>query len=395
MPTTFSRSLRSVEADSFRRSLWGLLLVAIFLVAGCIWFSCAKVAVHETTDHARLEVERAAHPVAAPVAGRILASHLKLGGHVQAGEVLVELESEQERLQLEEEKTRLSTLQQRRQALRNQLAAEEKAWPEEKKTALLAIDEARARQREAEAAAKFAEAEAARLKNLDANGLISKSELLRTETEAQKQRESASAQAATVARLESDVTSREKNREVRLAQLQRDAALLDGDIGTSEAAVKRNEFAVEQRRIRAPIGGEIGELAELRAGSVVAEGQRLAAIIPPGDLKLVAQFSPLTAAGRIHPGQPARMRLTGFPWAQYGSVQATVTGVANEPLEGQLRVELSVRPESVPNVPLQHGLSGTVEVQVDRLSPATLVLRAAGKLLGVPRIRASQSASRK
>ena len=138
----------------------------------------------------------------------------------------------------------------------------------------------------------------------------------------------------------------------------------------------------------------MGEIAELREGGYLSEGQKVGAIIPAGAIKLVAQFAPLTAAGRIRPGQPARMRLAGFPWAQYGSVAATVTGVANEPRDGLLRVELSVRPESVPRVPLQHGLSGTVEVRVDRLSPATLVLRAAGKLLGVPRAVVGANAAR-
>ncbi len=385
MPTTFSRSLRSLEADGFRRSFWALLIALLLLGAGAGWFFFAKVAVYETTERARLEVERAAHPIAAPVAGPIAATHLALGRKVREGDLLLELESESERLKLEEEKSRLATTGRRSAALRDQLNAEEQAWPEEKKAAALSIDEARARQREAEAAAKFAEGEAERLKRLSDSGLLSKSDLLRAESEAQKQREAASAQGLTVNRLEAELKSKEKNREVRVAQLQRDAALLDGEIDTIQATIKRDEFVVEQRRVRAPIAGELGEAAELRAGGFVSEGQKIGAIIPAGQLKLVAEFPPLTAAGRLQPGQPARLRLAGFPWAQYGSVAATVTSVSSEPRDGQLRVELRVIPGSVSSIPLQHGLLGTVEVQVDRLSPATLVLRAAGKLLATPR----------
>jgi len=384
MPTAFSRSLRSLDADGFRSSLWALLLVTVLLIAGCCWFFFARIAVYESTEQARLEVERAAHPVAAPVAGRVMATHLILGQKVQAGDLMVELESESERLQLTEEKTRLSTTRRRREALQNQITAEDHAWPEEKRSALLAIDEARARQREAEVAATFAEGEAERMKRLEKDGVLSRSELLRAEAEGQKHRAAASAQTLTVTRLESEVKSKEKNREVRLAQLQRDAALLDGELGTTEATIKRGEFVLEQRQIRAPVSGELGEVSELRAGGFVSEGQKVGAIIPTGKLKLVAQFSPLTAAGRIQPGQPARLRLAGFPWAQYGSVAAAVVSVANEPRDGQLRVELSVKAGSVRSIPLQHGLAGTLEVQVDRLSPATLVLRAAGKLLAQP-----------
>src|SRR5262249_16469677 len=136
-----------------------------------------------------------------------------------------------------------------------------------------------------------------RMKLLQKNGVLSKSELLRAESEGQKQRAAAMAQTATVARLESEVKSKERIHEVRLTQLQRDAALIEGDIGTTEATIKRNEFVVEQRRIRAPVAGELGEIAELQAGGFVSEGQKVGAIIPDGELKLVAQFSPLTAAG--------------------------------------------------------------------------------------------------
>ena len=108
MPSTFSRTLRSLEADSFRRSFWALVVVVGLLGAGGAWFFLAEVAVYETTEGARLEVAKAAHPVAASVAGRVNATHLVLGGQVREGEVLVELEDENERLQLEEEKARLA-----------------------------------------------------------------------------------------------------------------------------------------------------------------------------------------------------------------------------------------------------------------------------------------------
>lgn len=171
---------------------------------------------------------------------------------------------------------------------------------------------------------------------------------------------------------------------VRLARLNRDAALLEGERGLSVAAVKRCEHEMELRRIVAPVGGVLGEVAELRAGGYVNAGQKLGAIIPSGQLKAVAQFSPLTAAGRLRPGQPARLRLDGYPWMQYGTVGARVVSVATEPRDGHLRVELALNPNAASLIPRQHGLSGTAEVTVDQVSPAALVLRAAGKLLAAP-----------
>ena len=79
-------------------------------------------------------------------------------------------------------------------------------------------------------------------------------------------------------------------------------------------------------------------------------------------------------------GQKARMRLEGFPWSQYGSVPATVHLVAGEMRNGFIEVELDLNTDVNPGVVFQHGLPGTVEVE--RLSPATLLLRAVGRRMG-------------
>ena len=52
-----------------------------------------------------------------------------------------------------------------------------------------------------------------------------------------------------------------------------------------------------------------------------------------------------------------------------------MTQVANEPRDGLLRVELKLLPDLRSPIPRQHGLAGTAEITVDRVSPATLVLR--------------------
>jgi membrane fusion protein (multidrug efflux system) len=57
--------------------------------------------------------------------------------------------------------------------------------------------------------------------------------------------------------------------------------------------------------------------------------------------------------------------------------------VANEARDGAIRVELRLVPEALTTIPLQHGLPGTVEVEVERVSPAALVLRGVGQRLGV------------
>ena len=122
----------------------------------------------------------------------------------------------------------------------------------------------------------------------------------------------------------------------------------------------------------------------MQSGAFVAEGARVCAIVPSQETMAVPQFVPSAALGHIQPGQEATLRLAGFPWAQYGSIPARVRNVASEPRDGRIRIEFAVDSARPGRIPLQNGLPGTVEVAVERASPAVLVLRAVGRLLTEP-----------
>jgi membrane fusion protein (multidrug efflux system) len=169
------------------------------------------------------------------------------------------------------------------------------------------------------------------------------------------------------------------DRAARLKSLAAEIARIEAEMPPIQASISRLEYEIEKRRIRAPIDGKVGEAAVLRIGAVVREGEKLGAIVPNGTLALVAQFPP-PALGRVRPGQPARLRLEGFPWMQYGSVNATVTRVAGEVREGSVRVELVLAGSLPTEIPFQHGLPGSVEVEVERVTPADVVLRSAGRI---------------
>ncbi|MGB1249009.1 MAG: hypothetical protein ACPG8W_00135 [Candidatus Promineifilaceae bacterium] len=49
MSLPFTRSLRSLEADSYHNGLLGLLLVAPLFVAWLIWFATGNIALHEVS----------------------------------------------------------------------------------------------------------------------------------------------------------------------------------------------------------------------------------------------------------------------------------------------------------------------------------------------------------
>ena len=378
----FSRSMRSLIADGFRPSILGLVFVVILLGLWMAWLVFARIALYEVADTARLEVNQAAHPVEASVGGRIVAANLMVGREAQVGDVLIELDAEAERLQLEEQRTQLASLQPQIKALRDEIAAEEKVQGGGQQSA--GVDEARVGYEEAKSSATFAQEEADRLARLHASGVVPEVDLLRSRAEAQKRRAAADSIRLEIIRLESNQRIRESEHQVSLERLSRQLAQLEGQLATGAALVKRLEYEIEKHHIRAPISGRLGEIADVRVGVVIRAGDKLGMIVPPGDLKAIAYFPPEGALGRIRPGMPARLRLDGFPSTQYGSLSATVSSVATEARDGRVWVEFLLTPDPLSAIPLQHGLPGTVEVEIDHVSPATLVLRAAGKLLTSP-----------
>jgi membrane fusion protein (multidrug efflux system) len=132
--------------------------------------------------------------------------------------------------------------------------------------------------------------------------------------------------------------------------------------------------------VRAPIDGLLGQVRAPQVGSVVAVGQTVAVVTPETALELVADFAPANAIGRIRPGQRARMRVTGFPWTQYGMLGARVTAVSSEVADGRIRVKLALDDQTESTIPRRHGLIGDVEIELDEVSPAILIARAAGQL---------------
>ena len=383
MAIPFSRSMQSLAADGFRYSLSGVLLAAVLLSAWTIWFFIARVTLYEVSVGARLEVSEAAHSVEAQVAGRVRATHLVLGQEVQGGDVLIELDVGAQQLQLGEERARLAALTSQPAELRNELKAEEAAKNEDQQAGRIALDQARARYREAEASAQLRVQEAQRLEFLYARAAAAELELLRAKAEVRKNREAADALRLEISRLERDVQMRVNDRQTRLQRLKLYITQLEGQIAVTRTTIERLEYEIERRYIRAPVAGRLGEVAALQVGTWVREGARLGAVVPPGTLKVMADFLPSAAIGRIQAGQPARLRLEAFPWTQYGAISATVVSVASEVRDGRVRVELTTHPNSASLIPLQHGLPGTVEVEVDHVSPVMLVLRTAGQLLAV------------
>ena len=377
----FSRVARSLDASG-RPALLSAGFGIFLLGAWLVWFFGARVALYEISRSARVEAETAAHEIDAPVAGRVVKSALVLGALVNAGDLLIELDAERFRLERETELTELRALAPQVEALGRELGEEERAVRGEGEVASSAAEEERARQRAALAMARLKSDESTQLESLQANAAVSALETERTNVEAQQHRAESEARAAAIGRLGSEKGLRVATRRAGMARLEQEIARLTGQRQVAEARVRLLEQEIALRQVRAPISGKIEALVDLRPGAVVEAGTRLGSVVPVGGLRAVAFYDAATSVGRVLPGERARLRLLGFPWTKYGSIAATVNRVGNDARDGQIRVELLLAPSPGSHIPLQHGMPATAEVEVERISPAGLVLDAAGRMLG-------------
>jgi multidrug resistance efflux pump len=382
MSTAFHRTFRSLGADSGIWTVSGILAAAA-LAGGCAWWcSRTPVTLYAATASARIEVDSAVYPVASPLAGRVIAARLAIGREVKEGEVLVELDSAAEQLQIREEQARVAALRSGIASLRRQVSAEEHARENERVAGRSGHEESRAQAREAEAAAVHAETEERRVRELRKEGLISEREYQTAQAEAQRLRAAADSKSIAVDRTGQEQVTHDSDRAVQLQNLATQIANLEAQLPAVDAAIERLKNEIERHRVRAPMNGKLGEAVVLRTGAVLKEGDKLGAIVPSGRLRAVAQFPADAAFGRIRQGQPARMRLDGFPWIEYGMLDARVAAVAGEIRDGTVRVEFAIDKNTNPRIPLQHGLPGSVEIEVERTTPWTLVMRHAGRKWG-------------
>lgn len=386
MATGFTRTLRFLNNDTASRLNLGYSITVTLLGVCLAWGAMARVKLYEVTPAARLEVDRAVYPVQAPVGGKVAKTHLRVGREVQEGDVLVELDSSSVLLQRQEEETRLATYRQEIAGLEAQIESGQRAQSEGLRAASIAALEAEATARQSKAPASLAALEEDRLRRLKEAGLIADREYERARATLQQSQATEARDQITVARVAQEHRVLDTSRAEHLKELWTSVARLNGQAQTSEATLARLTNEIKTLAIRVPVNGRLGEVASVAAGTVLRPGDRVATVIPSGSHIVVAQYSPQSALGRIKPGQPAQIRLLGFPWTRYGTLATHVHRVASEIRDGSVRVELTVDNPRHSQIPLEHGLPGSAEIEVERITPLALLIRHVGRSMTQPEV---------
>lgn len=384
MSSPFAHTLRSLELDGGRGARALALLTVALLAGWTLWLLGARVAVTEISEHARVEAAAGGHELSLVRAGRVRTVRVAVGDEVLAGEVLVELDDHETALALELAGEELDSLAQVIARREREIAAEREVLEAVEQAAGALAGEAKARVDRALAAVRLAEAEQAEAEQLREQEVGTASEVRRSQATSEQLRAETRELRSAGDRQRLELARDSRAQLATIVRIEGEIARLEVERTAIRGRIAALEETLEHHRLRAPIDGVVGELAAIERGSWLDRGMRIGVVIPPGELEIVAEFPP-TAIGRVALGQPATLRLAGFPWTQYGAVRATVTRVATELRHGTIRVELQID-EVPPAIALAHGLPGALEVEVEQASPAELLLRAAGRRLTGARV---------
>ncbi len=387
MAYPFQRTLRSLNGyeSGTRASL--VLLGAIALGGLTTWTVAARIPVLKVSTEGRIEPHNAVHRIEPPEAGMVVTSLLELDKQVNEGDLLIEFDTREERLQLSQSEATSAALTQDLAVLEDQLANKQEEVGASGRVDEASLREANAKDQELRPRRLLAE-QRQELTQKSPVGALSDLEKLERRTEAEELSHASETQTLGIVRLQREQVVRREGLTAQLLGLRRERLKIEGQLEELKVTIERLHYLIEKKHVRAAASGRLVDVVELAAGDYITQGQRLGTILANGTshIRVRARF-PKETVGIVRPGQTAQLKLDSYPWSVYGTVRAQVSSVGTEPgivatpesVPGTVRVELELEQPADPRIRLQHGLTTTVEIEVARVSPVTLLKRAIGE----------------
>ncbi len=385
MAYPFERTLRSLNYESGTRVPF-VVLVLLGLGGLVAWGLVANVPIVKVSSQARIEPHNAVFRIEPPSAGRVVRSLLNLDEDIKEGDLLIEFDTRAERLELDQSRATSAAVEKELAVIRDQIANKQSEIAATGGVDEVAIREALQREQELAPRHRLAQ-ERAQLALKSPTGSISEIEKLERATDVDALGFAKTASSLAVIRLRREQAVRGQALTAQLLGLKREELRAEGQLRELKVAIDRLEYQIEKKHYRAPASGHLVDVAELGAGAFIADGQRVGTIVASdAGVRIRARF-PKEVVGMIQPGQHAELKLDGYPTTIYGTVPAKVTRVGTEPglvatpeaIPGTVRVELEFDAPADPRIQLRHGMTLTVEVEVARVSPVALLMRAIGE----------------
>jgi len=164
----------------------------------------------------------------------------------------------------------------------------------------------------------------------------------------------------------------ENNQLLILGIQQQNNKNLSGGLFSIQEDVQRMKSEVENWKqtflITAPIDGKVSLIRFWSPQQFINENEELLTIIPTNNSgKIIGKaLLPLERSGKVKPLMRVNIRLDGFPYQEFGSIEATVKSISSIPQGNAYQIELEV-PETLittynKTIPFRQEMQGTANI---------------------------------
>ena len=164
----------------------------------------------------------------------------------------------------------------------------------------------------------------------------------------------------------------EKNQMLILEAQQEDNLSRSGGLFSIYEDVQRMENEVENWKqnflIVAPIDGQVSLIQFWSGQQFINENEELLTIVPTSNSgKIIGKaLLPIERSGKVKPSMRANIRLDGYPYQEFGSIQAMVKDISLVPRGETYQIELEVAGTLVTNyeksIPFRQEMQGTANI---------------------------------
>lgn len=297
-----------------------LYLLVIFAAIILPWATLSKV--DETgSARGRLEPKGKTLKLDAPVAGTVAAIKVKEGQTVKAGQILLELETDITRTELQQTQAKLEGLLNRENLLelmKNQLQSEQLAQLDQVRQRLNSSQKISALE---QYRLTVAQRDVQRHWNLWRKGAIAKIKLEEIEGVKFERQRLLEQNQLDVQQARTELEKQQSVYQRQLKEFQSQISDVRSEIAQTQKLIQSLQFQLRQRVLHAPTDGTIFQLSVQHPGAVLQSGQALAQVAPKGAPLVFRAQMPSQESGFLRMGMPVKLKFDAYPFQDYGIVQ--------------------------------------------------------------------------
>jgi membrane fusion protein (multidrug efflux system) len=379
MAIAFEDSRRALEQQLSNKLDVVHIVLLLFLTTLVVWSVSGEIDIYRTSHSGSVKTQGGAVTVQSEVSALIKHSSLTLGMSIKKGQPLLQLDDTSAQLAYAKLTNELSANQLQQQILIEQQQLTEQKFALLKNSLQSDIKQSQAQLSQAKKVLATQQNIQQGLLVLQQTSAVAKMDTLRQALEVVNAESDVKIHLISIDDKNLKIIRNQREQQLAVSHINSQLTALKGLQEQLNKAIARAQLEIDKYALTATATGEIVQVITLPVGNIVNIGQPLATISNGSDWLIHSQFKAVDAVGHIKKGQYARILVDGFPWRQYGALEATVSRVAKEGVNNQVDVllELKLNPNS--QIPLTFGQPVTVEIRTQTVTPAMLLLNAADR----------------